>query len=217
MDASTKTIQRVFDWSDRTAVARSADIAALAISQGRTQLPQLQVVRTAAAELTSALDQEMRAEARDRAAEARAVQAQADLLAAFRPRLEEASMASLRGRLQPALAAWADPYATDATGRAELAVVRRQLADASADLACGAAALHRVVDAMEAAGADRDHAHRRRLDAIAVRLEVRRRWNVAVDALLADLDDGVVGGWLSGLDDQPAAGFAEDDWFEEDA
>ena len=216
MDGWTDTIRQVVDWSDHAAVERTAAAAAFAIAHGLSDLPQLGRMRAASAELKAALANEQRAEARDRDAEARAVVAQEDLLAAFRPRLEEAAMAGLRAGLQPALAAWADPYATDATGRAQLEAVRSQLGSAPPGLAAETADLGAVVDAMEAAGTARDRAHQERRQAIALRVAARRRWNASVELILASLDGEVVAMWLAGLDVRSHAGFAEEAWFEDE-
>ncbi len=216
MRARTETIRQVFDWSDQAAVERTTDMAALAVAHGLTALPQLRAVQAAAAELQAALACEVRAEVRDRDAEARAVRAQEALQAAFRPRLEEASMAGLRARLRPALATWADPYATDATGRVQLAGLRAQLIEEPARQVAGVAAMRMAVDAMEAAGGARDRAHQERLASIAQRVAARRRWNAALEVLLASMDDGVVAAWLSGFDECRQATFPEADWFQDD-
>ena len=125
-------------------------------------------------------------------------------------------MAGLRARLRPALATWADPYATDATGRVQLAGLRAQLTEAPARQVAGVAAMRMVVDAMEAAGAARDRAHQERLASIAQRVAARRRWNAALEIFLASMDDGVVAAWLSGFDDRRQAAFPEAEWFQDD-
>ena len=205
--------QRVQSWSDRTVVDCAGSVSQLVDGAVAVDFERLHGVRLLCGALDQALEHEARAEAADDAAEARAVAAQQRLLDAVRPRLEDADMATVRAELQSLVDAWADPYAQDATGREQLALVHQRLSDGPSQHARAVGELRQVVEAMERAGLARDHAHRRRLGAIAARVESRRSADMALVALLANLKPAVVLAWLEQLDTEPARAAPEDTWF----
>ena len=206
---------RVQSWSDRTVVDCAGSVSQLvngAVSVA-VDFERLRGLRLRCDALDRALEHEARADTADEAAEAQAVAAQQRLLDAVRPRLEDVVMATFRAELRSLVDVWADPYAQDATGREQLARVHHRLSDGPSQHARAMGELRQVVEAMERAGLDRDDAHRRRLGAIAVRVEARQQADKALLELLAILKPAVVLAWLEQLDTEPARAAPEDTWF----
>jgi len=203
----------IFQWSDATVLLRTPEAVALVGGLGVVHLPTRREIRAAGEALQAALDREACAEVADRSAEVRAVAVQHHLLDAFRPRLEDATVAAFRADLQPLLAAWADPYAADATGHVHLVHVRRQIAEAPLVDCEALVLLGQAVDAMEAAGNARDRAHRERLASIKGRVRARSRLDSLLVELLADLEPQVVADWLAVRGAGPAPDSPEDRWF----
>ena len=203
-------------WSDRTVAGCARLVSHLVDGADPLDFERLRRVRLLCDALERALELEARADTADEAAEAQAVAAQQRLLDAVRPRLEDAVMATFRAELRSLVDAWADPYAQDATGREQLARVHHGLAGGPSQYARAVGELRQVVEAMERAGLDRDHAHRRRLGAIAASVEARRQADRALLELLVMRKSTVVLAWLEQFDTEPARVAPEDTWFVDD-
>lgn len=176
-------------------------------------------LRRESSRLEAALATEAEAEALSHSTTGDAIEARDTLqqvIVALQPapgRLVAVQDVALEAALRPAFDAWADPYAPDTTGAAELDALARIAHHHDAPAAATVAA---AVTAMHAAGTAHDHAASARAQAIAERVAAEKEWQRAFDALLAVVPAGVRSELVAAVSETtPSEPDPTDAWFAE--
>lgn len=207
--------RRVLDWPDSVAVEWTARLCVEVLELELGDLSHLRRLDELGRALAGALAVEAELEAADLETGADAVRTQARLRQAVLPRVEDVAAAQVRAEVRLQFDAWADPYASDPTGRAHLDAMARRIDVAAPGVRLQLGALARAVADMRDAGERHSCADRDRRAGITRRLAARDAWNRTVTELLSTLDPDATQRLRATLPAVLDPGFDEAGWFDD--